>query len=50
LKATSDPREVVGDPKALYFGAELDDQLLTLGAARIAATRFDNWLKTSVEK
>ena len=28
LKATNDPREVVSDPHAGYFGARLDDRSL----------------------
>jgi uncharacterized protein YbjT (DUF2867 family) len=51
LKAINDPGEVASDPKALYFGAELNDQSLTPGErARIAATHFDNWLTTLAEK
>ena len=44
LKMTDDPRGVVADAHALYFGAELNDQSLIPGAnARIAATRFEDW-------
>jgi uncharacterized protein YbjT (DUF2867 family) len=51
LKETNDPREVISDPKAPYFGAELNDQSLTPGAGvHIAATHFDEWLKTSAKK
>ena len=31
LKATNDPREVVSDPQARYFGARLDDRTLVPG-------------------
>jgi uncharacterized protein YbjT (DUF2867 family) len=45
LRATHDPRTVVADVHARYFGAELDDQSLTPGKnPRIGATRFENWL------
>ena len=51
LKETNDPREVISDPKAPYFGAELNDQSLTPGeGVHIAATHFDEWLKTSATK
>ena len=46
--ATGDPRTVVTDPQAGYFGAVLDDTALvpTPGAdAWIAATSYDQWLK-----
>jgi uncharacterized protein YbjT (DUF2867 family) len=43
--ATGDERTVVGDPHALYFGAELKGDELTPGdGARIGATDFDTWL------
>jgi uncharacterized protein YbjT (DUF2867 family) len=46
LKATNDPRKVIGDPHAPYFGTELDDRSLVPGAGpRIGATGFDAWLK-----
>jgi uncharacterized protein YbjT (DUF2867 family) len=45
LRATKDPRQVVTDVHARYFGAELNDQSLTPGDnPRIAPTRFDEWL------
>jgi hypothetical protein len=48
LKKTNAPREVVSDPKAPYFGLEINDRSLTPGeGARIAATHFDDWLNTS---
>lgn len=46
LKATNDPRKVIGDPHALYFGAELDDRSLVPGAnARIGAKSFEDWFQ-----
>ena len=45
LSARRDPREVVTDVHARYFGVELEDQSLTPGEnPRIGATRFDDWL------
>jgi uncharacterized protein YbjT (DUF2867 family) len=45
LRATNDPRTVVADVHARYFGAELNDQSLTPGDnPRIGSTRFDDWL------
>ncbi|MEV5001621.1 SDR family oxidoreductase [Nocardioides sp. LML1-1-1.1] len=47
--ATGDPRTVVTDPEAGYFGAALDDTALvaTPGAgAWIAPTSYDDWLAT----
>jgi uncharacterized protein YbjT (DUF2867 family) len=42
--ATGDERQVIGDPHARYFGAELHgDELATGAGARIAATDFDAW-------
>jgi uncharacterized protein YbjT (DUF2867 family) len=49
LKAKRDPREVVADVHARYFGSELNDQSLTPGeGARIGATRFEDWLSRAV--
>ncbi len=51
LRATNDPREVVTDVHARYFGAELNDQSLVPGVnPRIAPTRFDDWLGRSVPR
>jgi uncharacterized protein YbjT (DUF2867 family) len=45
LSLKNDPRKVVGDPKALYFGTELEDESLVPGArAKIFPTTFDAWL------
>lgn len=47
LAATRDPRKVVADIHARYFGAELDDRSLTPGNnPRIGAIRFEDWLAT----
>ncbi len=48
LRANGDKREVIGDARARYFGAELNDQSLVAGPdARIGAKRFEEWLKDS---
>jgi uncharacterized protein YbjT (DUF2867 family) len=51
LSAKSDPRPVTTDVHARYFGAKLDDHSLTPGRnARIAPTRFEDWLSQSVAR
>ena len=45
--AIKDPRKVVADFHARYFGAELDDRSLTPGdRPRLGAIRFEEWLAT----
>jgi uncharacterized protein YbjT (DUF2867 family) len=45
LRERGDPREVITDPHARYFGAELGERTLVPGDdARLAETRFDDWL------
>jgi uncharacterized protein YbjT (DUF2867 family) len=45
LGAGNDPREVVADPEARYFGARLSELTLVPGDdARLGKTRFDDWL------
>ncbi len=45
LAAGNDPREVVTDPKARYWGAELEENTLLPGPdAHIGRTRFADWL------
>ncbi|WP_026868719.1 SDR family oxidoreductase [Inquilinus limosus] len=52
LSATHDPRTVIADAKAGYFGIAVNDQSLTPGDnPRIGATRFDDWLsRTSSQR
>jgi uncharacterized protein YbjT (DUF2867 family) len=46
LKATGDPREVITDPQARYFGINPGERTLLPGDdARIAETRFEDWSK-----
>jgi uncharacterized protein YbjT (DUF2867 family) len=50
LRASKDPRRVITDSQAGYYGAALDDtSLVPIGDnPRIAPTRFDDWLTHSV--
>jgi uncharacterized protein YbjT (DUF2867 family) len=51
LRATSDPRMVVADPNARYFGLHLNDQTLTPGAnPRLGSTRLAAWLERTAAK
>ena len=44
LTATHDSRKVVEDPRACYFGAQLQDDTLVPGAnPRLGTTNFDAW-------
>jgi uncharacterized protein YbjT (DUF2867 family) len=45
LSAKKDPRQVIADVHARYFGTELDDQSLTPGKnPHLGKVRFDEWL------
>jgi uncharacterized protein YbjT (DUF2867 family) len=48
LSARHDPREVVVDPQARYFGAKLTERMLVPeGEVRIGESRFEDWLSQS---
>jgi uncharacterized protein YbjT (DUF2867 family) len=48
LSARHDPRQVVADPGALYFGALLDERTLVPGdGARLGEITLDEWLELS---
>ena len=48
--AYEDPRRIIADPHALYFGAELTDQSLLPGrGARIGGLRFEDWLRQTLQ-
>ena len=48
LKAVGDPREVVRDPEARYFGGRVGDRsLVPLGDARLGHITLDQWLRRS---
>jgi uncharacterized protein YbjT (DUF2867 family) len=51
LAAKKDPRRVVADARARYFGAELDDASLVPGAnPRLGTRRFEEWLAAQLPK
>ena len=48
LAAWKDPREVVADPQARYYGIEVSERALVPNDdARLGTTRFADWLKPS---
>ena len=48
LRATNDPREVVPDPGASYFGIQPDDRsLVPDGPAQLGTIRLEDWLRQS---
>jgi uncharacterized protein YbjT (DUF2867 family) len=51
LKAIGDPREVVRDPEARYFGGRVEERsLVPLGEARRGRIGLDEWLRRSQAK
>jgi uncharacterized protein YbjT (DUF2867 family) len=48
LKAVGDPREVVSDREARYWGGRVEENsLVPLGEARLGRIGFDEWLRRS---
>ena len=48
LKAVGDPRQVVRDPEARYFGGRVEERsLVPLGEARLGHIGLDEWLRRS---
>ena len=46
LSGLNDPRKVIADPHARYFGAEMSEHsLVPVGDAQLGETRFEDWLK-----
>jgi uncharacterized protein YbjT (DUF2867 family) len=51
LAARQDPRVVIADPQARYFGTEMDERTLVPGAdARLGEIRFEDWLGKSAPR
>ena len=51
LKAVGDPRQVVRDPEARYFGGRVVERsLVPLGEARLGRIGLDEWLRRSQSK
>ena len=51
LSARKDPREVIADPHARYFGTELSEYSLVPGNdAQLGETRFEDWLTRSASQ
>ena len=51
LTATEDPRQLIPDEHALYFGAELNDtSLVTSENARLGKIKYEDWLSTQLVK
>ncbi|HYT21992.1 MAG TPA: SDR family oxidoreductase [Candidatus Polarisedimenticolia bacterium] len=51
LAARKDPREVVADPQALYYGVKLSENTLLPGdAAPLGETCFEDWLSLSASQ
>lgn len=50
LRAHNDPRTVVADPRAGYFGVEIDERALIPGKdARLGEINFETWLTQSAK-
>ena len=48
LKGVGDPREVVRDPEARYWGGRVEERsLVPLGEARLGRIGLDEWLRRS---
>ena len=48
LKAVGDPREVVDDPEARYYGGRVEERsLVPLGEARLGRIGLEEWLRHS---
>ena len=51
LAARNDPREVITDPRARYYGIQVGERtLVPENNARLGATRFEDWLNQSTRQ
>jgi len=51
LKMRHDPRQVVSDPTAIYFGSvPSENSLVPLNGAQLGTVRYEDWLSTSARK
>jgi uncharacterized protein YbjT (DUF2867 family) len=51
LAALKDPRQVITDPHARYYGVKVSESTLVPGDdARLGGTRFENWLSQSARQ
>jgi len=51
LAARKDPREVIADPQARYYGIQVSERTLVPNDdARLGETRFEDWLKQSTKQ
>jgi uncharacterized protein YbjT (DUF2867 family) len=51
LAARNDPREVISDPHARYYGIEVSERtLVPNNDARLGETRFEDWLNQSTKQ
>jgi uncharacterized protein YbjT (DUF2867 family) len=51
LAAVNDPREVISDPRAGYYGIQVSERaLVPNNDARLGETRFEDWLKQSAKQ
>jgi hypothetical protein len=49
LSANGDPRKVITDVRALYYGIAVNDQSLVPGdKPRLGPMRFEDWLSQSI--
>jgi hypothetical protein len=49
LRSRNDPREVIADPQALYFGGQVTElALVPSGEALLGQIRFEDWLSPAM--
>jgi hypothetical protein len=49
LNATEDPRRLISDEHALYFGAELNDgSLVPGGHPRLGKIKYEDWFRAQL--